>query len=211
MSVYAGRYGPEGLEYPNGSHAIGRPVRVLSEDGLTTTSLYADRSRVGTLPNPLVTDSLGNISFFAEPGNYICEIDGYQFAITVNEDPDEPATASESSIFMMTASALSGHSLVVPNDTGLVGYGDPTNINHSNRPVWLTTDAWVSGVIATLRVGGIVTEPSWNWTPGLPIWFGLNGQLTQTIPPEAVFIRRVAEVVEPTIIEFRPNQPIVRN
>jgi hypothetical protein len=130
-------------------------------------------------------------------------------AIVAVGGPSGPAGQPGGVVERVTAAALSGHKLVVPLDDGTVNYGDSSNILHANRPVWLTTGAWGSGVTATLVAAGPVTEPSWNWTPGLPIWLGLNGALTQTIPVSAVFARQVARVINATTLEFTTQQPIM--
>lgn len=114
------------------------------------------------------------------------------------------------SVTQTTAYALNGHRAVSPNDAGLVEYADCDDITLLSRPVWLTTDAWGDGVVATLVSDGPVTEPSWSWTPGVPIFLSEAGALSQTISPSAVFIRALAEVVSPTSILFRPAMPIVR-
>lgn len=108
----------------------------------------------------------------------------------------------------VTAQALSGHRLVAPLNNGTIDYADCTTAAHMNRPVWLTTGAWAAGVTATVVAAGPVTEPTWNWTPGQPIWLGLNGALTQTIPPTALFVRRVAKVIDATTIEFNVSDAI---
>lgn len=103
---------------------------------------------------------------------------------------------------------LGGHRLVVSTDTGAVEYADATNPAHTNRPVWMTTGAWSAGDTATLTTAGLVTEPSWSWTPGMPILLGTNGLPVQTLPAGAVFLRRVALPTVPTTVDFGPDQPV---
>jgi len=59
---------------------------------------------------------------------------------------------------------------------------------------------------------GQVYNPSWNWTLGLPIFLGLDGNMTQT-PPSAdlTIIQKVAMPVTPSTIEFNPSFFTVRN
>jgi hypothetical protein len=122
--------------------------------------------------------------------------------------PGPPGVSGGGMVQLVTSTALSGHRLVVPRDDGKAEYADCATAAHISRPVWLTTGAWDSGVTATLVAQGIVTEPTWSWTPGQPIWLGLNGVLTQTIPGGALFIRRVAEVIDATTIEFSVGDSI---
>jgi hypothetical protein len=191
---------------------VNRAVTVYVVDGTTQATLFTDRDRNSVAENPVHTDVLGNLTFWTNPGDYLCEVDeGHQFFVQVSTDPLEPrAEAADFSILRTTAMVISGHKLVTANDDGTVRYADASDINDCLRPIWLSTSAWLSGAVATLTVQGTVVEPTWNWVPGLLIWLGIDGQLTQTIPPEAAFVRRVAEVIEPTVISFRPEQPIIQ-
>ena len=45
----------------------------------------------------------------------------------------------------------------------------------------ITTGAASSGAAVAIQLDGVMTEPSWAWSPG-PVWLGTTGQLTQTIP-----------------------------
>lgn len=124
--------------------------------------------------------------------------------------PGPPGPAgSELRIDRHTDIVLNGHRAVVPDGAG-VAYADSSNPTHNHDPVWLTTDAWTAGSTASLLADGQTTEPSWNWTLNEPIFLGLNGTLTQTVPPSAVFIRQIAEVIDAQTIMFRPQLPITR-
>ncbi|MBF6416983.1 LtfC-like domain-containing protein [Nocardia cyriacigeorgica] len=130
-------------------------------------------------------------------------------AVPVPGPPGPPGPGGGGGVVQaVTAHALSGHRLVTTTDSGLVEYADATNPAHQNRPVWITTGAWLAGVTATLTTAGLVTEPSWSWTPGLPILLGTNGFPVQTLPAGARFLRRVALPTHPDTIDFGPNQPV---
>ncbi|MBF6138119.1 hypothetical protein IU501_34690 [Nocardia otitidiscaviarum] len=108
----------------------------------------------------------------------------------------------------VTAHPLGGHRLVTPRDDGTVEYADATDPDHMNRPIWLTTAAWATGVVADLVAGGLVAEPSWTWTPGVPLLLSTAGLLAHALPPGALFCRRVALVVDADLIWFEPTQPV---
>lgn len=128
--------------------------------------------------------------------------------VAVPGPPGPPGVGAESlSTTATTAAVLSGHR-VVTMSTGGLEYASAANIAHATGPLWLTTGAWGSGVEATVITRGIVTEPSWSWTPG-PLWLGTNGALSQSIPAGAAFVRQVATVVDSTTIEFSPHPAIV--
>lgn len=85
----AGYWGPEAILYStNGDPARGVPVLVLEELVDTPITLYTDRAKTSTTPNPTKTDSLGNLSFYADPGFYRVQLVGttQTFLVEVNGD-----------------------------------------------------------------------------------------------------------------------------
>jgi len=69
----------------------------------------------------------------------------------------------------------------------------------------ITTNAVKAGDTTYALRDGIITEPSWSWTPGLPIFIASGGVLTQS-PPTSAKIRRVAWAMTSTTInvDFYP-------
>lgn len=124
--------------------------------------------------------------------------------------PGLPGPAGGAAV-LRTAAALSGHRVVTVDDDGELIYAECTDIGHLNRPVWFTTAAWGAGVAAAVTVVGTVTEPTWTWTPGLPVFLGSNGMPVQSPPPDAVFVRIVGYPATPTSLAFYPHPPITLN
>jgi hypothetical protein len=122
-----------------------------------------------------------------------------------NPVPQGQATA----LTAVTAQAISGHSVVTLNNAGLMDYASANNLAHANRPLALTTGAWGSGVAASAALLGHITESTWSWTVGLPIWLGDTGLLTQALPNDSLFQRQIAEVINPTTIMFWAQYAIV--
>jgi len=108
-----------------------------------------------------------------------------------------------------TGQIIGGHRLVTVDNDGRVIYADALDPNHLGRPMWLSEAAWDADTVGTFRVTGPVTEPSWDWTPGKPLFLGVNGSLTHTPPPGGLW-RRVAEVITPTTIVVGADLPIAR-
>ncbi len=82
---------------------------------------------------------------------------------------------------------LSGHfALMFADDgSGSVVYADPTSIDYTFAGISL--GAAVSGTMVQVMTNGLVVEPSWSWTPLLPVYIGLLGALTQTVPTVGFF------------------------
>lgn len=90
MAEYAGHFGPEGIEFPDGGHAKNTAVEVRSLGGTILITLYDDPYRNTIIDNPVLTDEFGNLSFYANPGRYLLKLGDWAHKITVAEDPMEP-------------------------------------------------------------------------------------------------------------------------
>lgn len=120
------------------------------------------------------------------------------------------AALDTSSIEALAAVNLSGHRAVSPRADGTLEYADPTQLVNINRAVWLTTSAVSAGAVAAVRTMGEVIEPSWSWTPGMAVYLGANGMLTQTVPvaPSSAFLLELGTAITPTSLFFDPGIPI---
>lgn len=90
---------------------------------------------------------------------------------------------------------------------GLLVYASNDNPEHAFATLGLLTEAVEAGQTTRLVTGGPVSDPSWSWSVGQPIFLGENGALTQT-PPETGFLLRVALPVSPTQIQIDIDDPI---
>jgi hypothetical protein len=100
---------------------------------------------------------------------------------------------------LMAAVPLGGHRAVTVD-------GYHADQNNMDRLGGITKSAGSAGALVEYQRSGLMHEPSWNWTPSLPILVGTAGILTQT-PPAGV-IRRVAWPVSPTEINIDLFPPI---
>lgn len=96
---FAGQWGPQPI-----TNAAGVPLKNLSvtifEHGTDTmATLYTDRTKDSTTANPFETDSIGNLTFFVDPGQY--DIVGNEATITVPVyiDPQESGTGDVEGVF----------------------------------------------------------------------------------------------------------------
>jgi hypothetical protein len=109
--------------------------------------------------------------------------------------PGAPGVAGTS---VVAAVALGGHRAI----TVFGQYAEPGD---ENVLAGITTGAVNMGDTAYAIRDGIIVEPSWSWTPGLPIFIASGGILTQS-PPTSAKIRRVAWAMSSTTInvDFYP-------
>jgi hypothetical protein len=86
----AGQYGPVEILKAGGTLHTSAPVRIQTTSGALAT-LYTDDTKSTTAANPLNTDSLGNLTFYADPGAYdlIAVVGGVdQTALRIEVVPD---------------------------------------------------------------------------------------------------------------------------
>lgn len=88
--LYAGQYGPEGIESNNGRAARDTLVTVLNTDGSLAT-LYSNKEKTAIAENPTSTDKYGNLTFYAVPGEYGMVVNNAAFPVMVPLHPADPA------------------------------------------------------------------------------------------------------------------------
>ncbi|MDN6885278.1 hypothetical protein QMO14_16860 [Variovorax sp. CAN2819] len=121
--------------------------------------------------------------------------------------PGVPGAMGEAYVEFPAAVPLGGHRAV-----RLLGgeaiYADHTVVADANVVLGITRGAAAAGALAQIQFGGLMTEPSWAWTPDQPVFVGLAGVLTQT-PPTSGFSLIVGIATLPTQILIGAKAPIV--
>ena len=108
----------------------------------------------------------------------------------------------------LAGEALGGHRGVIVGSDNKLYYADQSNPAHFNRVLGITTGAAAQDNPASVRVGGKMTEPSWNWDLDKFIYLGTNGLLTQT-PPAAGFLLEMGWPINSTTILVDIKLPVL--
>lgn len=127
------------------------------------------------------------------------------------QGPIGPQGPPGDSTIQLTASInLSGQRCVTQLPDGTVTYADSSTLADVSAPLWVTLGAALTGNLVTVQAIGIVTEPSWSWTPG-PVYLGLVGVLTQTVPayPSSAFLVQLGYATSATSIVLDQQPSIV--
>lgn len=103
---------------------------------------------------------------------------------------------------------LGGHRCVRATSASGVDYADPGTPAHRDSVLGITANAAVAGDPVDVIVSGPMSDGSWAWTPGQPIYAGPSGALTQT-PPVAGWLRVLGFASSPTSIVVQLLPPIV--
>ncbi len=120
-----------------------------------------------------------------------------------------PGADGDGAITLLASGALGGHRLVAADGAGGVTYAscdDPTDLP---AVLGMTLHAATDGAAIALRRVGEVEESSWSWTPGQPVYLGLAGVPTQTLPPTALFGLIVGIPTSPTTLFMAPREPVL--
>lgn len=118
----------------------------------------------------------------------------------------DPGSAGAQTLTLTAAQDLSGHRVVVAGASG-AAYADPAIPAHVDALLGLTTGAALTGEEATILAAGELTEPSWSWTPGLPLYVTAGGLLSHT-PPASGWTQIAALALSATRIVLTPRQAI---
>lgn len=108
----------------------------------------------------------------------------------------------------IAAASLSALRIVALNDSGRLIYADSSIADHAFRVQGILETAISAGYAIAPLSDGSISDGSWNWAIGIPVFLGTDGILTQTAP-ESGFILQVATVENATSLSFEIQPPIL--
>lgn len=108
---------------------------------------------------------------------------------------------------MTAGQDLGGQRAVLQWPDGTARYADEGT---PSEVLGVTTAAAAMGALASVRTSGMMTDPSFSWTPGEPVYLGAGGALTQTPPDAATAIIEIiiGTAVTDTTLLIRIRQPV---
>jgi len=104
-----------------------------------------------------------------------------------------------------SAVGVSGHIAVVLDADGQCRAAD-ASVPADHAVAGLTIGAAAAGAPAVVVDRGILEHSGWSFSPGSPVFLGLAGAITQTLPESAAFCKVLGVAVSPTRISvnFQP-------
>lgn len=105
---------------------------------------------------------------------------------------------------------LSAHRVLKATSDTLVGYCDALTPSDVQKGYGISVNAAGDGDTVYVAVTGELSEPSWTWVAGSPIFCGNDGVLTQVDDPAWAWIRIVAVAETATKIQVQFRDPIAR-
>lgn len=123
--------------------------------------------------------------------------------------PPGPAGPAGEGLFTLLADRpLGGQRLVATDGQGGLDYARADAPGDAPLVVGMTQHAVTAGELVTLRRLGVVEDAAWAWQPGLPVYLGLAGVPTQTLPPTAAFALVIGFALTPTTLFIAPREPV---
>lgn len=122
--------------------------------------------------------------------------------------PGAPGQAGVGYVTFKARGAIGGHRVVCAAFSGGARYADSRDVGDAASVLGLSLHAAEDGDSLYVATTGEVTEPSWAWVQGLPVFVGVDGVLTQA-PPDTGFQLVVAVATSPTSVLLSIKQPIV--
>lgn len=126
---------------------------------------------------------------------------GAVFCVLTHEE------AGEASAFLTAARDLSGHRVIKATPAG-ADYASCDVLTDSGAVIGISGNAALAGSLVRIQTDGDISEPSWNWIVGKPVFNGLNGLLTQT-SPSVGYALVIGLAIESTTVLISVKQPIV--
>lgn len=121
-------------------------------------------------------------------------------------DAPTSGAGSNTSLSLIADVNLSGHRAIALTAEGKAIYADHT-LSHSAVVIGITTGAAMAGATATVQTSGKLTEPSWNWVPGI-VYVGTSGGLTQTAPTVG-FVMAIGTALSATEIFIQKQNALI--
>lgn len=126
--------------------------------------------------------------------------------VGIQGPPGPPGIPGGATYSAQAGEPLSGQRAVRMN-AGKLYYCSGSNTAHAGQYLGITKNAALTNATVTIQRVGTLTEPSWNWTPGLPIFCGINGVLTQNTG-SLTWIQQIALAMKSDTILLDPFTPI---
>lgn len=96
---------------------------------------------------------------------------------------------------------------ILSNINGLYDYSDPNDINSVWSIVGFSNNSVSEGSICSPIINQPVTDQSWNWVRGSPVFLNINGTLSQNVP-STNFLIVVARVLDSKTLFINIEEPI---
>jgi hypothetical protein len=158
-----------------------------------------------------VTEQIIQLVVADDPGAVLLVAQAAAVALVEVGIPGPPGPASLETATYLAGADLGGHRAVRLNSDGRAVYCDTASAGDELAYAGVSTQAAVTGAQVVVRKYGLLTEPSWSWTPGAALFVGLAGALTEIPPasPGSIFSLSVGVALRPDTLYLAPGIPVL--
>jgi hypothetical protein len=118
------------------------------------------------------------------------------------------SSGSSSSVSLIASEPIAGFRAVFQSAAGQVLLVDPTSPARAQLPLGVSTASSGAGVALPIQTSGLLSLGASLLTPGLPVWVGPLGVLTQTAPAAPTSIQ-IGLAVTNTQLVIAPERPVL--
>lgn len=180
--------------------ALEKEKTVLIQSDKVDTVVFDNKNTI------TVTEVSSNTVSHEVVGNLVHEEEYKEYVVQggLQGPPGIPGSSTQFE-YHIAGSVLGGNRAVTLSSNNTLVY--PDVVSPTSFLLGLTTGSAVLGSLREVQITGTQTEPSWNWTPGLPVFVSTNGVLTQT-PPQSGQVLIIGWAAGPTKLVIDKQPPI---
>jgi len=128
----------------------------------------------------VLPDEVINVNISSDEIIAVTITDGDTVVATVSDGAPNASSVTHETI---TAGAvLSANKVVVPDSSGKFVYADKDTLSHMHCVYGVTTQSIELDATGIVQTYGQLSNNTWSWVIGNPIYLGNSGELTQTAP-----------------------------
>lgn len=106
------------------------------------------------------------------------------------------------------AQYITAYKIVALNSSSKVELATNTNMNHVNSVIGISTITVNKDILVSIQTYGKIRNPAWNLDISLPIYVGINGDLTQ-IAPTSGFVLKIGYALSSDSIFIDLKEPFI--
>jgi len=182
------------------------PNELGSESSYYTISIKVGKRTISTIGTVVVPNADCDLWEIVELDPYPVRNAGD--IITAEQIEAIEAAAAGIVPTILRASGSIGGSRIVCNTGGVATYADSSDVGTAHNISGISSNAATTGGDVTVITEGPITESSWSWIPGQPIYVSTNGLLAQTSPASG-YVRKIGFAQSATTIIVQTFQPII--
>lgn len=112
-------------------------------------------------------------------------------------------------ISLVAATDLIAFKVLTSDATGKATYADAGTLAHAGRVIGVGTVASLTGGSVTIAEDGVLSNAGWAWSPGVPLYLGISGDIVTT--QVGVFSVQIGYAITATSIQVNIGNSIIRS